>query len=85
MTVDGLGSITFVNGVLRVQLTTINGEGKIVEAGSIEIPGAKVGDIINGLANASKGIVDKLNESPDGSEEKTKKPSSKSKSKNKTN
>ena len=85
MTVDGLGSITFVNGVLRVQLTTINGEGKIVEAGSIEIPGAKVGDIINGLANASKGIVDKLNESSDGSEDKTKKPSSKSKSKNKTN
>jgi len=85
MIVDGLGSVTFVNGVLRVQLTNINGEGKIIEAGSIEIPGAKVGDVIQGLASASKGIVDKLNESSDGSEEKTKKPSSKSKSKNKTN
>ena len=81
MTVDGLGSITFVNGVLRVQLTTINGEGKTVEAGSIEIPGARVGDIIQGLANGSKGIVDKLNEASDGTEEETKKPSSKSKSK----
>ena len=40
MIVDGLGSVTFVNGVLRVQLTNINGEGKIIEAGSIEIPGA---------------------------------------------
>jgi len=85
MIVDGLGSVTFVNGVLRVQLTNINGEGKIIEAGSIEIPGAKVGDVIQGLASASKGIVDKLNESSDGSEDKTKKPSSKSKSKNKTN
>ena len=85
MIVDGLGSVTFVNGVLRVQLTNINGEGKIIEAGSIEIPGAKVGDVIQGIASASKGIVDKLNESSDGSEDKTKKPSSKSKSKNKTN
>ena len=85
MTVDGLGSITFVNGVLRVQLTTINGEGKIVEAGSIEIPGAKVGDIIQGLANASKGIVDKLTEGSDGTKEKTENSSNKSKPKNKKN
>lgn len=62
MLVEGLGSITFVNGVLRVQLTSINAEGKFVDAGSLEIPGAKVGDIIQGLANGSQGIIEKLNE-----------------------
>jgi hypothetical protein len=83
MIVDGLGSVTFVNGVLRVQLTNINGEGKIIEAGCIEIPGAKVGDVIQGLASASKGIVDKLNESSE-QEDSDKKPSNKANSSNKS-
>tara|TARA_X000001036_G_scaffold271691_1_gene252283 strand:+ start:197 stop:463 length:267 start_codon:yes stop_codon:yes gene_type:complete len=84
MIVDGLGSVTFVNGILRVQLTNINGEGKIVEAGCIEIPGAKVGDVIQGLASASKGIVDKLNESNE-QEDSDNKPSKKSNSNSKSN
>jgi hypothetical protein len=83
MIADGLGSVTFVNGILRVQLTNINAEGKIVESGSIEIPGAKVGDVINGLVNASQGIVEKLNETNDNIAEDGNKSSGKSKSKDK--
>ncbi len=79
MLVEGLGSITFVNGVLRVQLTSINAEGKFVDAGSLEIPGAKVGDIIQGLVNGSQGIIEKLNE--DSSTKNEQKSAGKSKSK----
>ena len=84
MIIESLGQVTFVNGILRVQLTNINGEGKIVEAGCIEIPGAKVGDVIQGLASASKGIVDKLNESNE-QEDSDNKPSKKSNSNSKSN
>ena len=31
-----------------------------MESGVIEIPGNKVGDVINGMATAAKGISDKL-------------------------
>ena len=77
MIVEGLGSVTFVNGVLRVQLTKVNGEGKIVESGTLEIPGSKVSDVIQGIANATQGISDKLNEDGDSSGEDKKKSSKK--------
>ena len=84
MLVEGLGSITFVNGVLSVQLTSINAEGKFVDAGSLEIPGAKVGDIIQGLANGSQGIIEKLNEdSATNDEQKSAGKSKSKKTKNK--
>tara|TARA_B100001029_G_C14695632_1_gene252089 strand:- start:78 stop:341 length:264 start_codon:yes stop_codon:yes gene_type:complete len=87
MIVEGLGSVTFVNGILRVQLTAIDPDGKIRETGIMEIPGGKVGDIIQGLANAAQGISDKMNDGSDkstGKEEKkgTKKGSSKNKKTN---
>ena len=79
MIVEGLGSVTFVNGVLRVQLTKVNGEGKIVESGTLEIPGSKVSDVIQGIASATQGISDKLNEDGDSSGEDKKKSSKKDK------
>ncbi len=87
MIVEGLGSVTFVNGILRVQLTAIDPDGKIRETGIMEIPGGKVGDVIQGLANAAQGISDKINDGNDksaGKEEKkeTKKGSTKNKKAN---
>jgi len=84
MIVEGLGSVTFVNGILRVQLTAIDPDGKIRETGIMEIPGGKVGDIIQGLANAAQGISDKMNDGSDKStENKEKKGTKKGSSKNK--
>ena len=36
----------------------MNSEGKFIDAGNLEIPGAKVGDIIQSLANGSQGIIE---------------------------
>ena len=41
----------------------IDPDGKIRETGIMEIPGGKVGDVIQGLANAAQGISDKINDS----------------------
>lgn len=81
MLVEGIGKVTFVNGILRVQTICINSAGEQVESGAIEVPGNSVGDVINGLVTATNGINDKLAEnvpssnqnSKDGKKDKSKK------------
>ena len=88
MIVEGLGSVTFVNGILRVQTTSINAEGRSQESGNIEIPGGLVGDVIQALAKATQGISEKINETNVSQTEESKddkdnkKKTGKSKSKN---
>tara|TARA_B100001250_G_C19782064_1_gene782299 strand:- start:923 stop:1201 length:279 start_codon:yes stop_codon:yes gene_type:complete len=60
MLVENLGHVTFVNGILRVQCISIDPEGKTRESGIIEIPGANVNAILNGLINSAKAIEGKL-------------------------
>ena len=62
MIVESLGQVTFVNGILRVQALAVAPSGEVVETGTIEIPGNKVGDIINLLASAAQGISEKIGE-----------------------
>ena len=82
MLVEGLGNITFVNGLLRIQALTVNTDGKLSESGTIEIPGNRVGEIINALSAGATGISEKLGEAqtPD-TDEKPKKESNKKKQK----
>ena len=87
MLVEGLGNVTFVNGILRIETLMVKGDGTVVPSGSIEIPGNMTGEIINGLVGATQGIIEKLNENSDTqisvSEEKSKENKSKSKKKKK--
>ena len=82
MLVEGLGNITFVNGLLRIQALTVNTDGKLSESGTIEIPGNRVGEVINALSAGATGISEKLGEAqtPD-TDEKPKKESNKKKKK----
>ena len=65
MIIEGIGSVTFVNGILRIQTLAVNPAGKISETGTIEIPGNKIGEVINLLASAAQGINDKIEASAD--------------------
>ena len=60
MLIEGLGNVSFINGLLRIQTVKVNSDGNLIESGSLEIPGNKVGDIINGIATAAKGISEKI-------------------------
>ncbi len=62
MLVENLGHVTFVNGILRVQCTQVDPEGKLRESGILEIPGGNVNGVLNALISASKAIEEKLNE-----------------------
>ncbi len=82
MLVEGIGNITFVNGILRVQALTVNSDGKLGESGTIEIPGNRAGEIINALNAGVTGISEKLGESLEpNKEEKQKKENNKKKKK----
>lgn len=82
MLIEGLGNVTFVNGILRVQCTVVDPSGKETNSGVLEIPGASVNNIINGLAGSAKAIEDKLKSLEDDSNKETPK-ASKKKSKKK--
>jgi hypothetical protein len=74
MIIEGLGQVSFINGVLRVQTMRVGPSGKMEESGTIELPGNVVGDVINLLANAAQGISDKIgSEGSDTPSENTKK------------
>ncbi len=75
MIIEGLGNVSFVNGLLRIQTLSVGPNGKINETGSIEIPGNKVGDLITSLTAAAQGISEKIGEdsgtAPKSEEKKT--------------
>ena len=67
MLIEGIGKVTFVNGILRIQALSVGSDGSLKESGNIEIPGNMVADIINGLSAGATGISEKLNENASSS------------------
>ena len=60
MLVEGVGKVTFVNGILRLETMQINAGGELEGNGCIEIPGNRVGPVIDLIANATKQISEKM-------------------------
>ena len=77
MLVEGLGSVTFLNGILRIETVEVRSDGQLTKTGQIEIPGNVVGGVIDQLVKATQGISDKLNELNEA--EKNEKPKDKKK------
>jgi len=69
MLIEGLGNVSFINGLLRIQTLKVNSDGNVHESGTLEIPGNKVGDIINGIAAAAQGISNKMGDSEESSKD----------------
>ena len=72
MRVEGLGSVTLVNGLLRVQLVATDPSGNLKETGQLEIPANRVVEVVNGLAKGAQDISDKINETNTEAEKQTK-------------
>lgn len=83
MIVEGLGNVTFVNGILRVETLMVKSDGTVAPSGSIEIPGNMTGEVINGLVKATQGIQDKLNENGETQIKIEEEPSKENKTKSK--
>ena len=72
MLVEGLGSVTLVNGLLRVQLVATDPSGNLKETGQLEIPANRVVEVVNGLAKGAQDISDKINETNTEAEKQAK-------------
>jgi len=70
MLIDGISDVTLANGVVRIQLNTVNPDGTDAKVGTIEIPAAIVADVVNGLANSVNELNAKLIEVNEASQEK---------------
>jgi hypothetical protein len=84
MLVEGIGAVTYVNGIVRFQALTSDAEGKVKDSGTIEIPGVRIGDVINALSAGATGLSEKLGEIQNKApveEKKPKKENSKNKKK----
>jgi len=60
--VDGIASITFHNGILRVECTTIGAEGKPHSSGTLVIPGPVAAPVIQALINGMQELDKKIKE-----------------------
>ena len=81
MLIEGLGNVTFVNGILRVECTKVDPAGKEVPSGSLESPAVNLNKILNGLISSSKAIEDKLSSLEDTDDKKKESSSKKAKKK----
>ena len=81
MIIEGLGNVSFVYGLLRIQTVAVGSDGKINEYGSIEIQGNKVVDVIKSLTATAQGIAEKIGEPAESSSKKEEKKYSSSKKK----
>ncbi len=52
--VDGIMAVAFHHGVLRIDCGTIDREGKLSLSGSLMIPGAQAGVVLQSIANAAR-------------------------------
>jgi len=80
MLVEGLGSVTLVNGLLRVQLLATDPTGNAKETGSLEIPANRVVEVVNGLAKGVQDMSAKLNEASEATTQAEKSADKKEKS-----
>ena len=81
MLIEGIGTVSFVNGLLKIQTVAVNAAGEVKETGQIEIPGSRVAEVINGMSNAANGIQEKLNENNPSADSKDKQKTKKGKKK----
>jgi hypothetical protein len=79
MIIDGISEVTLANGVVRIQLTAVGGNGQAYEAGSLEIPANIVGELVNGLGASINELNSKIAESVEATKDTSNKDDKKKK------
>jgi hypothetical protein len=60
--VDGIANITLHSGVVRIECVTVGTDGKPLSSGTLIIPGASAGQVLQGLVNGTKELDKKMRE-----------------------
>lgn len=59
---DGIKSVAYANGVLRVEFYSLTSRNEQVDAGTLVLPISQAGTVINNLTNALKQLSEKVRE-----------------------
>ena len=81
MIIEGIQSVTFINGIIKVSCTQINANGETVESGSLEIPAPCLNNVLNSIIAASKKIEEQISDTGEVEEKEKKDTKSKKKGK----
>ena len=60
--IDGLKTVGFHNGILRIECISTGPQGEEQASGTLLIPGAQAGPILNGLVAATQELQKRLRE-----------------------
>jgi len=60
MLIEKINSASFANGILRLEVAKTNGKGEWIEAGTLEIPGSLVANVISQISTAATDISGQL-------------------------
>ena len=60
--IDGIANISFYNGILRVECTTVGSDGKQHPTGNLVIPGAVAGPVLQALIKGTQELEKKMRE-----------------------
>jgi hypothetical protein len=60
--IDGIANITLHSGVVRVECVTVGFDGKPCSSGTLIIPGASAGQILQTFVSGMQGLEKKLRE-----------------------
>lgn len=69
MLVDGLGTVSLVNGVLRVETLSRNSKGEDICSGELHIPAARIGMVVAGFQKLLEELREKIAEAQKSQEE----------------
>jgi hypothetical protein len=60
--IDGIANISFYNGILRIECITAGPDGKPQPSGSLMIPGAVAGPVLQALIKGTQDLEKKMRE-----------------------
>ena len=62
MLVENIGSVTLVNGIVRIETQEVLAGGEVAKSGELHIPANIIGTILEGMLTATKDIETKFKE-----------------------
>jgi len=60
--IDGIANISFYNGILRIECATVGSDGKLHPSGTLAIPGAVAGPVLQSLIKGTQELEKKMRE-----------------------
>jgi hypothetical protein len=69
--IDSISNVTLSNGVVRIEVSSVNADGQSRPAGEIGIPANQLANVVNGLANAAQQLNERIGQQQQAQQEES--------------